>query len=101
MVSVHKLYQCCPALNSSLTCATHSGARVRWCAAGRASLARARSQVLLARDDLRFDALYVVYPGHQRFPLGDGVEAVLLWAVLPHAEPATIDMRSAGSTGAR
>ena len=29
------------------------------------------------------DALYVVYPGLHRFPMGEGVEAVPLWGMLP------------------
>lgn len=66
----------------------------------RADVPRITTSMRVARDDLKLDALYVVYPGDQRFALGDGVEAVPLWAVLPHAEPATIDIRSAGSTGA-
>ena len=37
----------------------------------------------IARDDLKLDALYVVYPGEQRFALADGVEAVPIWAMLP------------------
>ncbi len=36
-----------------------------------------------AIDDLQLDALYVVYPGDQRYRLLDGVEAVPLWALLP------------------
>jgi predicted AAA+ superfamily ATPase len=30
----------------------------------------------IARHDLRLDHLYVVYPGRERYPLGDGVEAM-------------------------
>ena len=37
----------------------------------------------IAMEDLQLDALYVVYPGEQRFRLGEGVEAVPLWAMLP------------------
>jgi predicted AAA+ superfamily ATPase len=36
----------------------------------------------IAIDDLKLDALYVVYPGGHRFVLGGGVEAVPLWAML-------------------
>lgn len=57
----------------------------------RADVPRITTSMRVARDDLKLDALYVVYPGDQRFLLGDGVEAVPLWAVLPHAEPATIE----------
>ena len=37
----------------------------------------------VAIDDLKLDALYVVYPGAHRFRLADGIEAVPLWAMLP------------------
>ena len=37
----------------------------------------------IAMRDLKLDALYVVYPGQHRYPMGEGVEAVPLWAVLP------------------
>jgi len=33
-------------------------------------------------DDLKLDALYVVYPGLHRYTLQTGVEAVPLWALL-------------------
>ncbi len=36
----------------------------------------------IALRDLQLDALYVVYPGHHRYPLGDAIEAVPLWALL-------------------
>jgi uncharacterized protein len=35
----------------------------------------------IAMDDLKLDKLYVVYPGLHRYPMGDGVEAVPLWAL--------------------
>lgn len=37
----------------------------------------------IALQDLRLDALYVVYPGTRRYAVADGVEAVPLGAVLP------------------
>ena len=37
----------------------------------------------IAIEDLKLDALYVVYPGLHRFAMGEGVEAVPLWALLP------------------
>lgn len=37
----------------------------------------------IALQDLRLDALYVVYPGLHRYSLADKVEAVPLWALLP------------------
>jgi uncharacterized protein len=37
----------------------------------------------VAANDLKLDALYVVYPGMHRYRLADGIEAVPLWAVLP------------------
>jgi hypothetical protein len=39
----------------------------------------------IAIEDLKLDALYVVHPGAHRFALGEGVEAVPLWGVLPRA----------------
>ncbi len=39
----------------------------------------------IAMQDLRLDALYVVYPGNRRYPLAAGIEAVPLAAVLPAA----------------
>ena len=36
-----------------------------------------------AIDDLKLDALYVVYPGEHRYTLLEGVEAVPIWALLP------------------
>jgi uncharacterized protein len=36
----------------------------------------------IAMDDLQLDRLYVVYPGHQRYPMTDGMEAVPLAALL-------------------
>lgn len=39
----------------------------------------------IAQNDLGLDALYVVYPGLQRYKLADKVEVVPLWAMLPHA----------------
>ena len=38
----------------------------------------------IAIDNLKLDALYVVYPGAQRYLLAPGVEAVPLWALLPN-----------------
>src|SRR3972149_3566858 len=39
----------------------------------------------IALQDLKLDALYVVYPGERRFNLAPGIEAVAPWAVLPPA----------------
>ncbi len=36
----------------------------------------------IAGEDLRLDALYVVYPGEKRYQLAPGIEAVPLWAAL-------------------
>ncbi|MEJ8835581.1 ATP-binding protein [Ramlibacter sp. AN1133] len=49
----------------------------------RSDAPRMTPSMRIARDDLRLDALYVVYPGRHRYALADGVEAVPLWAVLP------------------
>lgn len=37
----------------------------------------------IAIDDLKLDALYVVHPGEHRFSLGEGIEAVPMWGLLP------------------
>lgn len=37
----------------------------------------------IAMEDLRLDAMYVVYPGEHRFKMTDGIEAVPMWALLP------------------
>ena len=37
----------------------------------------------IAMNDLNLDALYVVYPGPHRYAMGEGVEAVPQWTVLP------------------
>lgn len=37
----------------------------------------------IAMTDLKLDALYVVYPGIHRYPIGERVEAVPLWALMP------------------
>lgn len=44
---------------------------------------RVTPSMRIAIDDLRLDALYVVYPGTQRFRLAEGIEAVPPWAMLP------------------
>ncbi|OYT90947.1 MAG: hypothetical protein CFE43_15775 [Burkholderiales bacterium PBB3] len=36
----------------------------------------------IAMQDLKLDALYVVYPGAHRYPMADKIEAVPLWALL-------------------
>ncbi len=41
----------------------------------------------IARQDLKLDALYVVYPGLHRYPLAEGIEAVPLWALLMPPKP--------------
>lgn len=41
----------------------------------------------IALHDLRLDALYVVYPGVHRHPIGEQAEAVPLWSLLPRLEP--------------
>lgn len=37
----------------------------------------------IAMDDQKLDKLYVVYSGLHRYPMGDGVEAVPLWGLIP------------------
>lgn len=49
----------------------------------RADAPKVTPSMRIAMHDLKLDALYVVYPGAQRFGLADGVEAVPLWALMP------------------
>jgi hypothetical protein len=51
----------------------------------RADVPRVTRSMQIAMQDLKIDALYVVYPGERRFNLAPGIEAVPLWAVLPPA----------------
>jgi hypothetical protein len=48
----------------------------------RADAPRITPSMRIAMHDLQLDALYVVYPGAQRFTLGERIEAVPLWALL-------------------
>ena len=49
----------------------------------RADAPKVTPSMRIAMHDLKLDTLYVVYPGLHRYPMGEGVEAVPLWAVLP------------------
>ncbi len=49
----------------------------------RSDVPRITPSMRIAIDDLRLDAMYVVYPGAQRFRMGEGIEAVPLWGMLP------------------
>lgn len=49
----------------------------------RADVPKMTPSMRVALDDLELDALYVVYPGPYRFPLGDRVEAVPLSTFVP------------------
>ncbi len=51
----------------------------------RADAPRVTRSMQVAMQDLKIDALYVVYPGEHRFTLATGIEAVPLWALLPQA----------------
>ena len=53
----------------------------------RADAPRITPSMRIAIDDLKLDALYVVYPGRHRFQLAHGIEAVPFWAVLPAGAP--------------
>lgn len=54
----------------------------------RADAPKVTPSMRIAMQDLKLDALYVVYPGLHRFKLADGIEAVPLWALLPgHGGP--------------
>jgi hypothetical protein len=48
----------------------------------RADAPRVTRSMHVAMQDLKLDALYVVYPGEHRFYLERGIEAVPLWALL-------------------
>ena len=47
----------------------------------RADAPKLTPSMRIAMYDLRLDAMYVVYPGQHRYPLGEGVEAIPLSAV--------------------
>ncbi|MFZ2391698.1 ATP-binding protein [Rhodoferax sp.] len=49
----------------------------------RADAPRVTPSMRIAIDNLKLDALYVVYPGLHRYTLASGIEAVPLWALLP------------------
>jgi uncharacterized protein len=49
----------------------------------RADAPRVTPSMRIAIEDLKLDELYVVYPGAHRYRLGEGIEAVPLWALLP------------------
>ena len=49
----------------------------------RADAPRMTPSMRIAIDNLKLDALYVVYPGLHRCSLMPGVEVVPLWALLP------------------
>jgi len=49
----------------------------------RSDAPRITTSMRISLDDLKLDALYVVYPGRHRYRLSDRVEAVPLWALLP------------------
>jgi len=49
----------------------------------RADAARVTQSMRIAKHDLKLGALYVVYPGLRRYSMGEGLEVVPLWAVLP------------------
>lgn len=49
----------------------------------RADVPNVTPSMRIAMQDLKLDALYVVYPGAHRFRLAEGIEAVPLWALLP------------------
>lgn len=51
----------------------------------RAYAPRMTTSMRIALQDLKLDALYVVYPGLHRYKQADKVEAEPLWALLPKA----------------
>ncbi len=48
----------------------------------RADVPKLTKSMQIAIDDLKLDALYIVYPGPQRYRIKPGVEAVPLWALI-------------------
>ena len=48
---------------------------------------RMTPSMLIAIDDLKLDALYVVYPGERRYAVAHGIEAVPLGALVPGSSP--------------
>lgn len=48
----------------------------------RADAPKVTPSMRIAIDDLKLDALYVVYPGAHRYQLANGIEVVPLWAML-------------------
>ena len=61
----------------------------------RADAPRITTSMRIALQDLKLDALYVVYPGLHRYKLADKVEAVPLWALLPKAVGAGLEAGAA------
>jgi hypothetical protein len=51
----------------------------------RADAPRVTPSMRIAMDNLKLDALYVVYPGLHRYILAPGIEVVPLWALLPES----------------
>lgn len=60
----------------------------------RADVPKVSPSMRIAIDDLKLDALYVVYPGDHRFKMTDGIEAIPLWATLPSANLKQPDVRT-------
>ena len=52
----------------------------------RTSEPRLTPSMRIAQNDLKLDALYVVYPGEHRYPIAVGVEAVPLWGLVVSAK---------------
>jgi uncharacterized protein len=53
----------------------------------RSDAPRLTPSMRIAQEDLKLDALYVVYPGAHRYPIAAGVEAVPLWALAASPPP--------------
>jgi uncharacterized protein len=49
----------------------------------RAAAPKPTPSMFIAAEDLKLDALYVVYPGLHRYPMAPGIEAIPLWGLLP------------------
>ena len=51
----------------------------------RADAPKVTTSMRIAANDLKLNALYVAYPGNERFRMAESIEAIPLWALLPPA----------------
>ena len=65
----------------------------------RADTPRVTTSMRIAMQDLKLDALYIVYPGLHRYKLAAKIEAVPILAMLPAVVDAGSDEGAGGQTG--